>query len=168
MYDVLEVFKSHEACLIRIDFPRMLRDNSTNSDLWSFDVPWFCRWMIAKISFDDNFLLVQHLLHTCIQYFSVIEPPVALFASYSQFEFLAIYSLTQNIKSAGWSCNASFDLPCEWVLTVQSIVSLWRTTFVTCHFYLGSAAESLTLLTNSWVSLKGSVVVGFGGRWWVY
>ena len=67
IYDALEVFKSHEACLIRIDFPRMLRDNSTNSDLWSFDVPCFCRWMIAKISFDDNFLLVQHLLHTCIQ-----------------------------------------------------------------------------------------------------
>ena len=32
-----------------------------------FEVPRFCRWMIAKISFDDNFLLVQHLLHTCIQ-----------------------------------------------------------------------------------------------------
>ena len=55
-----------------------------------------------------------------------------------------------------------------WVLTVQSIVSLWRTTFVTCHFYLGSAAALLTLFTKSWASLKGSMVVGFWGQWWVY
>ena len=33
IYDVLGIFKSHEVCLIRIDFPRMSRDNSTNSDL---------------------------------------------------------------------------------------------------------------------------------------
>ena len=32
-----------------------------------FDVPRFFRWMIAKISFGDDFSLVQHLLHTCIQ-----------------------------------------------------------------------------------------------------
>ena len=32
-----------------------------------FYVPRFFRWMIAKISFGDDFSLVQHLLHTCIQ-----------------------------------------------------------------------------------------------------